>query len=99
MYTRVLLLLLFMKSRGVVLFMHVIRRYALFIYYECAYFHASLRLCNSQGKTIIVTMDPANVKHILLDRFDNYVKGEEVFTCMKEIFGHGIFGVDGDVSS
>jgi len=44
---------------------------------------------------IVVTTQPDSLRHILKSNFDNYEKGADMFAWMEEIFGHGIFGVDG----
>ncbi|MCL7028276.1 hypothetical protein MKW94_014140 [Papaver nudicaule] len=41
--------------------------------------------------------DPANVEHILKTNFNNYPKGEDFQTCMKELLGEGIFNSDGEL--
>jgi cytochrome P450 len=45
---------------------------------------------------ILVTTQPECLRHILKDNFDNYEKGADLTRWMNEIFGHGIFGVDGE---
>ena len=44
----------------------------------------------------IVTIDPANVEHILKVNFENYVKGEYFTERVSDVLGTGIFAVDGD---
>ncbi|KAI3909038.1 hypothetical protein MKX01_025006 [Papaver californicum] len=47
--------------------------------------------------TSIYMADPANVEHILKTNFNNYPKGEDFRTCMKELLGDGIFNADGEM--
>ncbi|TMW94023.1 hypothetical protein EJD97_010866 [Solanum chilense] len=44
----------------------------------------------------IYTSDPANVEYILKTNFDNYGKGWYNYSILKDLFGDGIFTVDGD---
>ncbi|KAL3834555.1 hypothetical protein ACJIZ3_009291 [Penstemon smallii] len=44
----------------------------------------------------LYTADPLNVEHILKTNFPNYGKGEYNCDIMKDLFGDGIFAVDGD---
>eukprot|EP00262_Sarcandra_glabra_P009522 TRINITY_DN23934_c0_g1_i1.p1 TRINITY_DN23934_c0_g1~~TRINITY_DN23934_c0_g1_i1.p1 ORF type:complete len:508 (-),score=69.42 TRINITY_DN23934_c0_g1_i1:305-1828(-) len=44
----------------------------------------------------IYTVDPANVEYILKTNFPNYGKGLYNYITLKELFGDGIFSVDGD---
>ncbi|KAF8028232.1 hypothetical protein BT93_E0977 [Corymbia citriodora subsp. variegata] len=44
----------------------------------------------------IYTADPRNVEHILKTKFDNYTKGKYNIDIFKDLFGEGIFAVDGD---
>eukprot|EP01018_Ginkgo_biloba_P016149 Gb_22851 [translate_table: standard] len=44
----------------------------------------------------VFTTDPANVEHILKTNFANYGKGKFNYDIMKDLFGDGIFTVDGD---
>ncbi|GKU93867.1 hypothetical protein SLEP1_g7426 [Rubroshorea leprosula] len=46
------------------------------------------------GNTI--TVNPANVEHILKTRFDNYPKGKPFSVILGDLLGKGIFNVDGD---
>ena len=48
-----------------------------------------------QPNYLIVT-DPACVKHVLYDNFDNYEKGFLRDRAL-ELLGDGIFNVDGDI--
>ncbi|KAI9253973.1 cytochrome P450 [Phascolomyces articulosus] len=45
---------------------------------------------------MIMTIDPRNVNHVLKDNFPNYVKGDNLITAGKELFGHGIFVANGE---
>ncbi|KAH0728330.1 hypothetical protein KY284_004195 [Solanum tuberosum] len=44
----------------------------------------------------IYTSDPANVEYILKTNIDNYGKGWYNYSILKDLFGDGIFAVDGD---
>ncbi|CAL9752124.1 unnamed protein product [Musa acuminata subsp. burmannicoides] len=44
----------------------------------------------------IFTVDPIVVEHILKGNFENYGKGWHNYTNLKDLFGDGIFVVDGD---
>ncbi|KAF8380394.1 hypothetical protein HHK36_027879 [Tetracentron sinense] len=48
------------------------------------------------SQTDVYTVDPANVEHILKTNFSNYGKGQYNYDIMKDLFGDGIFAVDGD---
>ncbi|KAM0069200.1 putative abieta-7,13-dien-18-ol hydroxylase [Helianthus debilis subsp. tardiflorus] len=43
----------------------------------------------------VYTVDPVNVEYILKTNFANYTKGEYNSGTMKDLFGNGIFAVDG----
>ncbi|GJS46500.1 cytochrome P450 704C1-like protein [Tanacetum coccineum] len=43
----------------------------------------------------VYTVDPVNVEYILKTNFANYTKGEYNVGIMKDLFGNGIFTVDG----
>ncbi|KAI7745466.1 hypothetical protein M8C21_010482 [Ambrosia artemisiifolia] len=43
----------------------------------------------------VYTVDPVNVEYILKTNFSNYTKGEYNTGTMKDLFGNGIFTVDG----
>ena len=47
------------------------------------------------GMLCLVT--PEEVKHVLKDNFENYVKGDLVHDNYREFFGDGIFAVDGQM--
>ncbi|KAJ6840397.1 cytochrome P450 704C1-like isoform X1 [Iris pallida] len=42
------------------------------------------------------TTDPANIEHMLKSSFSKYQKGERNHDVMRDLFGDGIFAVDGD---
>ncbi|XP_059629415.1 cytochrome P450 704C1-like [Cornus florida] len=44
----------------------------------------------------VYTADPVNVEYILKTNFSNYGKGEFNYEIMRDLFGDGIFVVDGD---
>ncbi|XP_056173585.1 cytochrome P450 704C1-like isoform X2 [Syzygium oleosum] len=44
----------------------------------------------------IYTVDTRNVEHILKTKFEEYTKGEYNIDIAKDLFGEGIFAVDGD---
>ncbi|KCV69391.1 hypothetical protein H696_03822 [Fonticula alba] len=44
----------------------------------------------------IVTVDPANVEHVLKTKFSNYIKGEFFTSNLEDVLGKGIFNVDGE---
>ncbi|XP_030517155.1 cytochrome P450 704C1-like [Rhodamnia argentea] len=44
----------------------------------------------------IYTVDPRNIEHILKTNFDEYTKGKYNIDIMKDLFGEGIFVVDGE---
>ncbi|PIA49824.1 hypothetical protein AQUCO_01300516v1 [Aquilegia coerulea] len=44
----------------------------------------------------IYTADPVNVEYILKTNFSNYTKGQYNYGIMKDLFGDGIFAVDGE---
>lgn len=48
------------------------------------------------GQTYLCITDPADVRHILVDNFPNYVKGKQWQERFNEVLGRGIFSVDGD---
>ncbi|OUZ99486.1 Cytochrome P450 [Macleaya cordata] len=45
----------------------------------------------------LYTTDPQNIEHILKTNFENYSKGEYNQVITGDLFGHGIFAVDGDM--
>ncbi|VAH17066.1 unnamed protein product [Triticum turgidum subsp. durum] len=57
--------------------------------------HMTFRLL-SPGRGQIYTSDPAVVEHILKTNFSNYGKGESNYENTSDLFGDGIFAVDGD---
>ncbi|CAL9071363.1 unnamed protein product [Musa textilis] len=44
----------------------------------------------------IYTADPANIEHVLKTNFSKYSKGQSNYTVMRDLFGDGIFAVDGE---
>ncbi|KAL6861583.1 hypothetical protein ACP4OV_017283 [Aristida adscensionis] len=48
------------------------------------------------GHSEIWTVDPAVVQHILKTSFSKYNKGDFNYQIMKDLFGDGIFAIDGD---
>ncbi|OMP00539.1 Cytochrome P450 [Corchorus olitorius] len=46
--------------------------------------------------SIVYTTDPRNVEHILKTKFDNYAKGSYHEETVRDLWGQGIFAVDGD---
>lgn len=44
----------------------------------------------------IYTTEPRNVEHFLKTNFDKYSKGDKNQDIMRDLFGHGIFVVDGE---
>ena len=47
------------------------------------------------GPSILLVSKPADLKHVLKTRFENYPKGAKLQAIMMPIFGRGIFGTDG----
>lgn len=45
---------------------------------------------------LVYVQGEANVKHMLKDNFDNYSLSENRNELLEELFGHGIFGVNGE---
>ncbi|KAK7396059.1 hypothetical protein VNO78_16791 [Psophocarpus tetragonolobus] len=45
----------------------------------------------------VITANPDNVEHILKTRFDNYPKGEDFISLLKDFLGNGIFNADGEL--
>lgn len=52
-------------------------------------------LLSIPGFTYLCINDPKSVEHVLHTNFDNYVKGDLVGSRLADLFGHGIFAVDG----
>nr|AYV88890.1 cytochrome P450 oxidase CYP704A151 [Polygala tenuifolia] len=44
----------------------------------------------------VYTVDPRNIEHILKTQFDKYSKGKSNQDVLTDLFGHGIFIVDGE---
>ncbi|KAK2980932.1 hypothetical protein RJ640_022911, partial [Escallonia rubra] len=66
-------------------------------------YHTSLARKNSTFRFIVTpsnsevyTADPVNVEHMLKTNFPNYGKGVYHGDIMRDLFGDGIFAVDGD---
>ncbi|XP_073139117.1 cytochrome P450 704C1-like [Henckelia pumila] len=57
-------------------------------------YHTFRLLADSHSE--VYTVDPDNVKHILKTNFRNYGKGDYHCDILKDLFGDGIFAVDGD---
>ncbi|WCJ36551.1 cytochrome P450 family 704 subfamily A polypeptide 1 [Euphorbia peplus] len=57
--------------------------------------HSTYRLI-APGHSEIYTADPVNVEYILKTNFPNYGKGPYNCGIMRDLFGDGIFAVDGD---
>jgi hypothetical protein len=45
---------------------------------------------------IIDSTSPESIEHVQKTNFSNYVKGWRTFEILKDAFGEGIFGVDGE---
>ncbi|KAF8403718.1 hypothetical protein HHK36_011822 [Tetracentron sinense] len=45
----------------------------------------------------IMTANPLNVKHMLKQNFDNYPKGQQFISLLKDFLGQGIFNSDGNL--
>uniref|UniRef100_A0A0D9VPD0 Uncharacterized protein n=1 Tax=Leersia perrieri TaxID=77586 RepID=A0A0D9VPD0_9ORYZ len=50
----------------------------------------------SSNMRLFITCDPANVRHVFTSNFYNYPKGPDFNEIFSDIFGGGIFNVDGD---
>ncbi|WVQ62299.1 uncharacterized protein L199_000438 [Kwoniella botswanensis] len=48
------------------------------------------------GEDQVISSDPAVLKHVLMDDFDNFVKGEKFKDRAVDFLGDGIFNSDGD---
>ncbi|KAF9969183.1 hypothetical protein BGZ73_008590 [Actinomortierella ambigua] len=48
----------------------------------------------AMGQDFIIVIDPANVQHILVKNFTNYVKGPEFFDMFHDFLGSGIFNAE-----
>lgn len=62
---------------------------------ETAKKHPTFRLL-APGQSEIYTTDIRNIEHILKTNFDKYPKGEYQRDITTDLFGQGIFAVDGD---
>uniref|UniRef100_A0A0E0M9Z8 Cytochrome P450 n=1 Tax=Oryza punctata TaxID=4537 RepID=A0A0E0M9Z8_ORYPU len=56
----------------------------------------TFRLLATPGRRKIYTCDPAVVEHILRTNFPNYGKGPLNSEILRDLFGEGIFAVDGE---
>ncbi|XP_006662533.1 cytochrome P450 704C1-like [Oryza brachyantha] len=65
-------------------------------YTELCRGHRTFRLLAAPGRRLIYTCDPAVVEHILRGNFPNYGKGPLNSEILRDLFGDGIFAVDGD---
>ncbi|XP_020571993.1 cytochrome P450 704C1-like [Phalaenopsis equestris] len=57
--------------------------------------HKTFRLVKPSHSDIYTT-DPANIEYFLKTNFSNYNKGRVNYDIMKDLFGDGIFAVDGE---
>ncbi|ERN19434.1 cytochrome P450 704C1 [Amborella trichopoda] len=57
--------------------------------------HTTYRLL-SPARGELYTVNPANLQHILKTNFANYGKGKYQHEVLKDLFGDGIFAVDGE---
>lgn len=48
------------------------------------------------GEDQIISSDPKVIKHVLIDDFDNFVKGQKFKERAQDFLGDGIFNSDGD---
>ncbi|XP_042403356.1 cytochrome P450 704C1-like isoform X3 [Zingiber officinale] len=62
---------------------------------ELSRLHKNYRLLSPFGRQLY-TADPAVVEHILKTNFNNYGKGLYNYINLRDLFGDGIFAVDGD---
>ncbi|KAJ7962247.1 putative Cytochrome P450 [Quillaja saponaria] len=62
---------------------------------EVAKTHRTFRLL-APGQSEVYTTDTRNIEHILKTQFDKYSKGKHNQDILTDLFGQGIFTVDGD---
>ncbi|XP_022146914.1 cytochrome P450 704C1-like isoform X2 [Momordica charantia] len=62
---------------------------------EVAKKHGTFRLV-AAAYSEIYTIDPRNIEHILKTKFDKYSKGSNNQAVVGDLFGEGIFAVDGE---
>ncbi|XP_021748799.1 cytochrome P450 704C1-like [Chenopodium quinoa] len=62
---------------------------------EIARKHPTFRIL-TPDQSEIYTTDVRNIEHILRTKFDNYTKGDHDKDILGDLFGEGIFAVDGD---
>ncbi|KAK1927710.1 cytochrome P450 [Papiliotrema laurentii] len=48
------------------------------------------------GEDQVITTDPRVIRHVLIDDFDNFVKGEKFYQRAEGFLGDGIFNSDGE---
>mmetsp|Transcript_12968 Transcript_12968/g.14360 ORF Transcript_12968/g.14360 Transcript_12968/m.14360 type:complete len:506 (+) Transcript_12968:66-1583(+) len=48
------------------------------------------------GRTKLLVAEPSCLEHVLKGKFGNYIKGPKFQYCFKELFGDGIFNVNGE---
>uniref|UniRef100_A0A0D9XLR9 Cytochrome P450 n=1 Tax=Leersia perrieri TaxID=77586 RepID=A0A0D9XLR9_9ORYZ len=65
-------------------------------YTELCREHMTFQLLAAPGRRQIYTCEPAVVEHILRTNFPNYGKGPLNSDVLSDLFGEGIFAVDGD---
>lgn len=61
---------------------------------EAARKHPTFRLL-APDQSECYTTDVRNIEHILKTKFDKYVKGEYMMDIIRDLFGEGIFAVNG----
>lgn len=64
-------------------------------HFEMAKTHHTFRLL-APDQSELYTVDARNVEHILKTKFDEYSKGKYNQDIISDLFGEGIFAVDGD---
>ncbi|KAJ4848490.1 hypothetical protein Tsubulata_003361, partial [Turnera subulata] len=62
---------------------------------EVARKHKTFRLLGT-GRSLVLTTDIRNIEHVLKTSFDKYSKGKHNQDIVADVFGEGIFAVDGD---
>jgi len=62
---------------------------------EVAWKHPTFRLL-APDQSEFYSTDVRNIEHILKTKLDKYVKGEYMMDIIRDLFGEGIFAVDGD---
>lgn len=46
---------------------------------------------------LFISIDPADIEYALKTKFWSFVKGDEFYEMLRELVGHGIFSVDGEL--